>query len=150
MRITPMAVALAMVVCGAALSACLKDEVLEPAPLPAGAYRLVSVGGQPLPAVMVPPGGPRTYLAGSLDLAQDQSFVQATDIQRCQSAGACTTSTVTVHGTWSVLPDGTLAMHGDAGESSPPPLIIARAGRITICSTAAGQPCQPDLVYQHR
>jgi len=130
---------------GIVAAACSGADALGPLPVP-GEYALVSVGGNPVPVVVMQPGGPRTYLGGSLTLAADQHFVQVTEIERCLTS--CTVTPVTVHGTWSVLPDGSLRFDGDAGHADPPPLVIADGRRITFCAGAAGEACVPELVFE--
>jgi hypothetical protein len=144
MRVPTLGSALA-IACGVAAAACSGAEALGPTEI-AGEYVLVSVGGNPVPVVVMEPGGPRTFRAGSLTLGVDQHFVKSTDIERCLTS--CTLTRVVVHGTWSVLPDGSLRFDGDAGHSDPPPLVIADGRRITFCAGAAGEPCVPELVFE--
>src|SRR3982750_4191148 len=129
MRVMTFGRALA-IACGVAAAGCSGAEALGPTEI-AGAYALVSVGGNPVPVVVMQPGGPRTFRGGGLTLGADQHFVQWTEIERC--VDTCTLTRVTVHGTWSVLPDGSLRFVGDAGQSDPPPLVIAAGRRITFC-----------------
>jgi hypothetical protein len=131
--------------CGVVAAACSGAEALGPTEI-AGEYALVSVGGNPVPVVVMQPGGPRTFRGGSLELGADRHFVKWTEIERCLDT--CTRTRVTVHGTWSVLPDGSLHFDGDAGHSDPPPLVIADGRRVTFCAGAAGEPCVPELVFE--
>jgi hypothetical protein len=132
--------------CGIAAAGC-SGEALGPESLP-GDYVLVSMGGHLLPAVVVPPGGPRTYLSGSLTLGTDQRYVQVTDLQRCLES--CTVTPVTVLGTWSVRPDGTLFFDRDDGDAYPEPVALAEGRRITFCGGVVDEPCSPAKVFERR
>jgi hypothetical protein len=108
------------------------------------------VGGHALPATVIPPGGPRTYLDGSLTLNADHSFSQVTHVQRCGSDGSCSVGTSTNVGTWSVLADGSLSFVGSQGYSIPPQLVLLQGDRITFCQGTAGSPCVAEEVYERQ
>ena len=137
-----------MALCAVAAGCSDPRDYLIPPPIP-GEYALVAVGGSPLPATVIPPGGPRTYLRGTLTLGDDGTFVRATDIERCAS-GSCTTTTVTVRGTWTKLSGGSLRFVGDDGVTDPPPLVLGDGAGITFCAGPYGQPCQAEQVYERR
>lgn len=63
------------------------------------------------------------------------------------TGGTCVTSTVIVHGAWSVLNGGSLRFTGNDGV---PPLVLGDGVRITFCAGPYGQPCQEDQVYERR
>lgn len=126
---------------------CSGDQPLSPGALP-GQYSLVSVGAHSLPVTVYPPGGPLTYLSGTLTLFDDHTYVEAKEARRCVTG--CAESTVVEHGTWSVLADGSLYFRGDNGWSAPPPLVLAQGREIVFCVNAAGEPCIPEWTFQRQ
>ena len=142
------AVGALVVGCGVLAAACSGADTLEPGQV-AGDYVLVSVGGQSLPATVIPPGGPRTYLGGYLTLGADRHFVQVASIQSCPN-GTCSVGTLTIQGTWSVLQDGSLYFDGDHGHAEPPPLVLADGRRVTFCASSSAQPCTPEQQYERQ
>jgi hypothetical protein len=130
---------------GCGSGGCSGDGPIAPGSLP-GEYTLVAVGASTVPVTVYEPGGPRTYLGGSLTLSADQGYAMTKDVRRCTTA--CTETTVVEHGTWSVLADGSLTFRGDNGVSDPPPLVLAKGREIVFCVGAAGEPCTPGWVFQ--
>ncbi|MFL5384082.1 MAG: hypothetical protein ACJ8GN_16290 [Longimicrobiaceae bacterium] len=130
-----------------ACAACSGDQPLSPESLP-GEYALGAVGASAVPVTVYDPGGPRTYLGGTLTLSADQDYVLTKEVRRCTTA--CTEGTVVEHGIWSVLADGSLTFRGDNGVSDPPPLVLAKGREIVFCVGAAGEPCQPAWVFQRQ